>query len=68
MVIKEVEEDFEVITYLYGKEKDRQIGKTVGDIENNDWIDFTGEGALAANAGALLEGGANGSIEEGSYS
>ena len=68
VVIKEVEEDFEVITYLYGKEKDRQIGKTVGDIENNDWIDFTGEGALAANAGALLEGGANGSIEEGSYS
>ena len=68
MVIKEVEDDFEIITYLYGKEKDRQIGKTVGDIENNDWIDFTGEGALAANAGALLEGGANGSIEEGSYS
>ncbi|MDZ5016626.1 hypothetical protein GNF72_15595, partial [Clostridium perfringens] len=68
VVIKEVGEDFQVITYLYGKEKDMQIGKTVEDLKSNSWVDFTGTGALTANAGSKLSGGTNGTISQDSYS
>jgi hypothetical protein len=67
VVIKELGETFQVITYLYGKEKDKQTARNVEDLINNEWVDFSGTGALVANAGTTLKGGTNGGIEKESY-
>ncbi|MGG7176203.1 phage tail sheath family protein [Clostridium paraputrificum] len=68
VVIKELGERFEVITYLYEKEKDRQIGSAAEEIKSNSWVDFTGTGPLAANAGSILTGGTDGTISKENYS
>jgi len=58
---------FEVVTLFNGVEKDRQVVKEVEDLNNNDWVDFSGTGALAANAGTTLALGTNGSISTETY-
>lgn len=52
---------FNVSTLLDGVAVDVQTScATVADLVNNDWVAFTGEGALAATAGAPLVDGSDG--------
>ena len=59
--------EFEVITLFDGVEKNRQVAKTVEDLDNNDWVNFTGTGTLVENAGTTLSAGTNGSVSTGTY-
>ena len=53
---------FEVSTIVSGVIVDTQEGSVVSDLKNNDWVSFTGTGALAATVGATLTGGSNGTV------
>lgn len=58
---------FDVKTGFKGAEKDSQTVSTVGELKSNDYVTFSGTGALVANAGVTLEGGENGTIESANY-
>ncbi|MCM3748034.1 phage tail sheath family protein [Paenibacillus pasadenensis] len=60
--------EFEVITYLAGAERDKQIVETVDELADNDWIVWSGTGALTASAGAPLSGGTDGTVTNQNYS
>ncbi|MGE8079024.1 phage tail sheath family protein [Peribacillus loiseleuriae] len=47
----------DVITFLSNKAVHRQTVKTAKDLQNNDWVDFSGSGELDLSAGVLLAGG-----------
>ena len=51
---------FDVSTFVNGSQKDKQTVATIAELENNDFVDFSGTGSLTANAGTSLTGGANG--------
>lgn len=59
---------FQVSTVVDGVVKDQQTGKTVADLTGNDWVDFSGTGALAANVGTQLSGGKDGEVNSAAYS
>lgn len=52
---------FDVSTFVNGSQKDKQTVATIDELENNDFVDFSGTGSLTANAGQALTGGTNGS-------
>lgn len=56
---------FNVITYVDGAVVDNQNVSEISELENSDYVDFTGEGVLEANAGVQLANGANGTVTEG---
>lgn len=63
---------WDVITYFRGVEKYRQtIDKTatIADLENNDWIEWTGSGALPTDpiVATYLTGGTNGTVSNTTY-
>lgn len=58
---------FDVTTLLAGVEMDKQSVANIGELQANDWVVWTGTGALAATAGAPLVGGANGSVTAQEY-
>lgn len=59
---------FDVITLYKDVQRDKQTGATtVSDLVNNEWVDFTGTGSLAANAGVDLAAGADGTISDATY-
>lgn len=58
---------FEVSTVLDGEIVDQQTGKTVADLTSNDWVSFTGTGALSANTGTALAGGMDGTVQAAAY-
>lgn len=60
IAIVENGELFDVNTFVDGSQKDSQTVATVDELENNDFVDFSGTGALTANAGIALTGGTNG--------
>lgn len=62
VAVVEDEEKFKVQTFLNGALKDEQIVSGIGDLVANDWVEFSGEGALTANAGTQLTGGTNGTL------
>lgn len=51
---------FDVNTFVNGALKDTQTVATVQELENNDFVDFSGTGNLEPNAGITLTGGTNG--------
>ena len=55
---------FNVITYVDGAVVDNQLVATISELESSDYIDFSGDGALEANAGTQLANGANGTVTE----
>ena len=59
-IIAEADSTFTVKTIYNGVIMDSQNGTTVASLTDNDWVKFTGSGALAATAGAALTGGTNG--------
>lgn len=66
--LTEPEGSFQVSTVVDGVVKDQQTGKTVADLTGNDWVDFSGTGALVANVGTQLSGGKDGEVNSAAYS
>lgn len=62
------EGSFQVSTVVDGVVKDQQTGKAVADLAGNDWVDFSGTGALTANVGTKLSGGKDGEVNSAAYS
>ena len=58
---------FDVITVFRNVEKDRQTVTTVEELEDNDWVVFSGTGNVVANAGVTLAGGTNGTVSDATY-
>lgn len=68
MLIKDLENGlFEVSTYADGYAVDTQKAATIADLVSNDFVDFSGEGALTESASVLLTGGTNGEYSDGNY-
>ena len=51
-----------VITYVDGASLDSQKVANVTELENNDYVDFTGNGELEVTAGVALTGGTDGTV------
>lgn len=58
---------FDVITIFRNVEKDRQTVTTVEELEDNDWVVFSGTGNVVADAGVTLSGGTNGTVSDSTY-
>lgn len=58
---------FDVRTYFNGAEKDVQTVATIDALVDNDWVDFSGTGVLAATAGTSLSNGSNGAITAANF-
>ena len=69
IVVEDVDNEgtFTVQTVVSGVIKDEQTAKTVSDLTANDWVTFSGTGALTATAGKTLEGGADGTVSAAAY-
>lgn len=53
---------FDVKTLLDGAVVDAQVAANIAGLVANDWLTWSGSGALTASAGAPLIGGANGTV------
>lgn len=62
------EDSFFVDTVVDGTIVDRQAAETADTLTANDWVTFSGTGALAANAGTPLTSGADGTVAAAAYS
>ena len=62
------ESTFTVSTVVDGAVVDQQTAATADTLVANDWVTFSGSGALAATTGAALTGGANGTVQSAAYS
>jgi len=62
IVITESDGLFTVTTYVDGVSRDAQTASTVQELVNNDYVEFSGFGALDINAGITLTGGTNGTV------
>lgn len=62
------EGSFTVQTVVDGAVKHTQTGKTVANLQGNDWVVFSGTGDLTASAGTALTGGADGTVSSAAYS
>lgn len=65
--VKDDGDKFKVFTYVDTIEKDSQKVAKIDELEDNDWVTFSGDGDLIANAGTALSGGTNGTINSGTY-
>lgn len=61
------EDTFTVSTVVDGEIVDQQTAETVEDLTANDWVTFSGTGALAATVGSPLTGGADGTPASADY-
>lgn len=64
----EPEESFLVSTVVDETIVDQQTGAQVSDLVANDWVTFSGSGALNATTGTALTGGSDGTVESSAYS
>lgn len=63
VVIADSDGQFVVTTYVDGARKDQQAVALINELENNDFVDFSGIGVLEVSAGIILTGGMNGTID-----
>lgn len=71
IVITEVVDEegtFTVSTVVDGNIVDEQTGANVSDLVANDWVTWSGTGALTATVGTPLTGGADGTVQSSAYS
>lgn len=59
---------YDVVTYYNTIEQDRQTVQAISELVSNDWVEFSGTGALQESAGTNLKGGTNGTINNDTYS
>lgn len=62
------EDSFFVNTIVDGTIADQQSAETADTLTANDWVTFSGTGALSANAGTPLTGGTDGTVAATAYS
>ena len=62
------ESTFVVSTVVDGEVVDEQTAATANTLVANDWVTFSGTGALAATTGAPLVGGNDGTVQSAAYS
>ena len=62
------EGSFFVSTVVDGEIQDQQSAETAADLVPNDWVDWSGTGALTATVGAPLTSGADGTVAASAYS
>lgn len=62
------EDSFFVNTIVDGTIVDQQSAETADTLTANDWVTFSGTGALTANAGTPLTSGADGTVAATAYS
>ncbi len=55
---------YTVITYVDGATVDSQTVKDASEVENNDYVDFSGRGDLTVDSGSNLEGGTDGTVTD----
>ena len=67
-ITSNLDSTFTVETIVDGTVVDAQIGTTVASLTDNAWVKFTGSGNLAATAGSVLTGGANGTVAAANHS
>ena len=65
--LTEPESSFSVQTLVDGTVVDEQTAANVSDLVANDWVTWSGSGALQANSGTPLTGGADGTVETTAY-
>lgn len=65
--LTEPESTFTVSTVVDGAVVDQQTGANVSDLVNNDWVTWSGDGALSATTGAALTGGMDGTVQSAAY-
>lgn len=58
---------FTVSTIVDGIIADSQTAAAADDLVPNDWVEFSGTGALSANSGTALSGGADGTVQATAY-
>ena len=70
VVTEDVDDEgsFFVSTVVDGEIQDQQSAETVADLVPNDWVDWSGTGALTATVGAPLTSGADGTVAASAYS
>ena len=61
------EGSFTVSTVVDNEIMDEQTAETVADLVANDWVTWSGTGALTATVGAPLTGGADGTVQSSAY-
>ena len=59
---------FQVSTVVDGEVVDQQTAATADALEDNDWVTFSGTGALTATTGEPLTGGLDGTVQSAAYS
>lgn len=62
------ESSFLVTTVVDGVIVDQQTGAQVSDLVANNWVTWSGSGALAATTGVSLAGGLDGTVQSSAYS
>ena len=65
--LEDAEDTFTVSTIVDGQVADLQVAKMAENLQANDWVDFSGSGALTATTGEALTGGADGTVEAAAY-
>lgn len=71
IVITDVVDDegsFTVSTIVDGNIVDEQTGANVSDLVANDWVTWSGTGALTSTVGTPLTGGVDGTVQSAAYS
>ena len=63
----DAEGSYTVQTIVDGTIRDAQTAKTVEDLQANDWVEFSGTGALTASAGTALTGGKDGAAASAAH-
>ena len=66
--LTEPENTFTVATVVDGEIVDQQTAETVEELTVNEWVTFSGTGALTANTGMALTGGEDGTVQSAAYS
>lgn len=66
--LTEPESSFQVSTVVDGNVVDQQIGANVDDLVANDWVTWSGSGALSASTGQALTSGQDGTVQSTAYS
>lgn len=65
--LSEPEDTFTVSTVVDGRVVDEQTAKTADTLVDNDWVTFSGTGALTSTVGAPLTGGEDPTSEAADY-
>ena len=66
--LTEPEDTFTVATFIDGEVADQQTAATAEELVSNDWVTFSGTGALTADTGKPLTGGEDGTVQSAAYS